>query len=563
MTAISPAAEADRRSPDRAARAGLRDELQRQRPERRRRLGRRRLDDRGDGRACAAGRDQHRHARHRRGLRPPRDRGRRDRRAGAQRPRGRDASPPGRSASSARPRASARSPRSSSDYPDVPLVALPAEPGLGRGGRAAGVPRGVPRARAAADRGAGRQPPDAHRLPAARLGRRAAAVVARDRHRRQQARRALRAGHERAAARPVPRQRARHRRRARSPARSSSASRPPSSAPARPSRPALAALLATGVELHAAVGEALAFLDQALDAGFRPGMGNVIPDRFFWALPEEGEEEGGEPAEADAAARPTPPRRATRAMSTDARHAGAGNNAALFERARARHPGRRQLAGARLSRRRRHAALHRPRRGRVPVRRRGQALHRLHRLLGADDPRPPPPGGARRRCTAAVDEGLSFGAPTEREIELAEEILRHVPSMEQLRLVELGHRGGDERAAAGARRHRAQRDRQVRGLLPRPRRRPARQGRLGPGDLRPSDQRRRARRRSSSTRSSSNTTTSPQLDEAFALHGATIACVDDRADRRQHELRARRAALHAAPARAVQPRTARCSCSTR
>jgi hydroxymethylpyrimidine/phosphomethylpyrimidine kinase len=55
---------------------------------------------------------------------------------------------------------------------------------------------------------------------------------------------------------------------------------------------ALAALLATGVELHAAVGEALSFLDQALDAGFRPGMGNVIPDRFFWALP--GEEEGGE-----------------------------------------------------------------------------------------------------------------------------------------------------------------------------------------------------------------------------------------------------------------------------
>jgi hydroxymethylpyrimidine/phosphomethylpyrimidine kinase len=55
---------------------------------------------------------------------------------------------------------------------------------------------------------------------------------------------------------------------------------------------ALAALLASGAELHAAVGEALAFLDQALDAGFRPGMGNVIPDRFFWASPpDEGEDE--------------------------------------------------------------------------------------------------------------------------------------------------------------------------------------------------------------------------------------------------------------------------------
>jgi hydroxymethylpyrimidine/phosphomethylpyrimidine kinase len=61
---------------------------------------------------------------------------------------------------------------------------------------------------------------------------------------------------------------------------------------------ALAALLASGSELHAAVGEALAFLDQSLDGGFRPGMGHIVPDRFFWALPpgEEGEE-GGEPAE--------------------------------------------------------------------------------------------------------------------------------------------------------------------------------------------------------------------------------------------------------------------------
>jgi hydroxymethylpyrimidine/phosphomethylpyrimidine kinase len=57
----------------------------------------------------------------------------------------------------------------------------------------------------------------------------------------------------------------------------------------------LAALLAAGSELHAAVGESLAFLDQSLDAGFRPGMGNVIPDRFFWALPPGEEEEAGEP----------------------------------------------------------------------------------------------------------------------------------------------------------------------------------------------------------------------------------------------------------------------------
>jgi hydroxymethylpyrimidine/phosphomethylpyrimidine kinase len=70
----------------------------------------------------------------------------------------------------------------------------------------------------------------------------------------------------------------------------------------------LASLLAAGSELHEAVGEALAFLDQSLDAGFRPGMGNVVPDRFFWAVPPEGgeEAEGGEPG--PAVAEPPPPK---------------------------------------------------------------------------------------------------------------------------------------------------------------------------------------------------------------------------------------------------------------
>ena len=67
---------------------------------------------------------------------------------------------------------------------------------------------------------------------------------------------------------------------------------------------ALAALVASGQELHVAVSEALSFLDQSLDAGFRPGMGNVVPDRFFWALPPaeegaEGEEPQGGPGGSD------------------------------------------------------------------------------------------------------------------------------------------------------------------------------------------------------------------------------------------------------------------------
>ncbi len=59
---------------------------------------------------------------------------------------------------------------------------------------------------------------------------------------------------------------------------------------------ALAALLSAGGELQAAVGEALSFLDQSLDAGFRPGMGHIVPDRFFWAMPPPDEEDGPEGA---------------------------------------------------------------------------------------------------------------------------------------------------------------------------------------------------------------------------------------------------------------------------
>jgi len=42
----------------------------------------------------------------------------------------------------------------------------------------------------------------------------------------------------------------------------------------------------------------------------------------------------------------------------------------------------------------------------------------------------------------AAQDGLSFGAPTEREIELAEEIIRLVPSVEQVRLVSSGTEAG-------------------------------------------------------------------------------------------------------------------------
>lgn len=60
---------------------------------------------------------------------------------------------------------------------------------------------------------------------------------------------------------------------------------------------ALCALLANGHDLQAATAEALTFLDHSLDAGFHPGMGNIVPDRLFWAQADvDPEDEAGEEA---------------------------------------------------------------------------------------------------------------------------------------------------------------------------------------------------------------------------------------------------------------------------
>lgn len=60
---------------------------------------------------------------------------------------------------------------------------------------------------------------------------------------------------------------------------------------------ALSALLANGHDLQAATAEALTFLDHSLDAGFHPGMGNIVPDRLFWAQADvDPEDEAGDEA---------------------------------------------------------------------------------------------------------------------------------------------------------------------------------------------------------------------------------------------------------------------------
>jgi len=58
---------------------------------------------------------------------------------------------------------------------------------------------------------------------------------------------------------------------------------------------AIAALLANGLSMEEAVKEAQEYTWQALQFGFRPGMGQHIPDRLFWARDEDDEPKEDEP----------------------------------------------------------------------------------------------------------------------------------------------------------------------------------------------------------------------------------------------------------------------------
>ncbi len=70
---------------------------------------------------------------------------------------------------------------------------------------------------------------------------------------------------------------------------------------------ALTALLATGVDLSAATSEALSYLDHCLEAGFRPGMGHYVPDRMFWAQPDDDASDDAIPSPLTAADLQLPP----------------------------------------------------------------------------------------------------------------------------------------------------------------------------------------------------------------------------------------------------------------
>ena len=163
----------------------------------------------------------------------------------------------------------------------------------------------------------------------------------------------------------------------------------------------------------------------------------------------------------------------------------------------------------------------------------------------------------------AAADGTSYGAPTAREVELAEAICARVPSVEKVRLVS----SGTEAAMTAVRLARGAtgrvEDRQVRRLLPRaPRRAPGGGGERGrdPGAARVGGRHRRAR---SPTPSSSPTTTSAALDAVFATHGADLAAVLVEAGRRQHGARPAEDRASSKACDGAARRTARCSCATR
>ena len=111
----------------------------------------------------------------------------------------------------------------------------------------------------------------------------------------------------------------------------------------------------------------------------------------------------------------------------------------LARRAERADPRRRQLAGAgdALGRPRR-AGLHAQRQRLDDRGRRREPLRRLGAELGAARLRPRRPRDARRDRGGARSAGRRFGAPTEAEVELAEEIVDAVPSVEMVRLVSSG-----------------------------------------------------------------------------------------------------------------------------
>ena len=215
------------------------------------------------------------------------------------------------------------------------------------------------------------------------------------------------------------------------------------------------------------------------------------------------------------------------------------------------HPRRRQLAGARDALGRAHAsALHRPRAGRLGRGCRRQPLRRPRRLVGPDDPRP---CRSRRADDPQGDRGARHqlrGADRARDRARLRGQGRD--ALDRARaLRQLGHRGRDVGGPPRARRHRPQQDPQVRRLLPRPRRRPARRGRLGARDARHPRLARRAARDDRRHPDGALQRSGERARGDRAL-GRRARVHHRRARAREHGLRPARARLPRGPARGVR-----------
>ena len=146
----------------------------------------------------------------------------------------------------------------------------------------------------------------------------------------------------------------------------------------------------------------------------------------------------------------------------------------------ARPAGRRELARARDALDRARPDLHRPRRGRGDHRRRRQHLRRLRLLVGPADPRPRSSGGAgggRARRRRAARRSARRPPARSSSPSWSRSGCRRV---DMLRMTSSGTEASMSAIRARARRHRPRQAAQVRRRLPRPRRRPARRGRLRP-----------------------------------------------------------------------------------
>ena len=196
--------------------------------------------------------------------------------------------------------------------------------------------------------------------------------------------------------------------------------------------------------------------------------------------------------------------------------------------------------------------------GRAPRGRRRQHLHRLRDVVGPADPRPRaarPGEGARRR---GAKLGTSYGAPTELEVKLGEQVRALMPSMERVRFVS----SGTEAAMSAVRVARAATGRDAiikfEGCY---------HGHADPflvkagsgaHDARHADQPGRAAQARAATRCSPPTTTSPRCERLCETQPQPDRRAHRRADRRQHGRRAAGRRVPGRAARAVRPRTACC-----